>query len=173
MAVRVNVWGLDLSTARIGVAAATGELLSIKGHAGASDPYRRLHELSREVERTFRLRPPWPDLVVVEDYALGAPGRLAQVRLGEIGGIIRTRLFELDVPFVLVANATVKRFATGNGAAKKPAMIARAIELGARPTINDDEADAFHLRRMGRAAMSLESPLLDHELDALAAVRWT
>lgn len=164
----MNVVGLDLSTKRIGFAAADGQLLSISGHAGAEDPYRRLHELTRELARAFRVRPPGPDLVVVEDYALGAPGRLSLVRLGEIGGIVRTWLFEQDWPIVLVSPSSVKRFATGNGNAKKEQMIARAIELGARGNVNDDEADAFHLRRMGRAAHQLEGVLLGHELDAIA-----
>lgn len=164
----MNVVGLDLSTKRIGFAAADGQLLSISGHAGAEDPYRRLHELTRELARAFRVRPPGPDLVVVEDYALGAPGRLSLVRLGEIGGIVRTWLFEQDWPIVLVSPSSVKRFATGNGNASKEQMIARAIELGARGNVNDDEADAFHLRRMARAAHGLEGVLLDHELDAIA-----
>lgn len=170
----MNVWGLDLSTSRIGIAAASGELLSIKAHAGAADPYRRLHELTRDLARVFALRPPKPDLVVVEDYSLGSPGRISLVRLGEIGGITRLRLFELDIPFTLVRPSSVKRFATGNGSATKEQMIARAIDLGARGSVNDDEADAFHLRRMGRAANSLEGILLDHELDAIsgAGVTW-
>lgn len=172
----MNVVGLDLSTKRIGFAAADGQLLSISGHAGAEDPYRRLHELTRELARAFRLRPPGPDLVVIEDYALGAPGRIALVRLGEIGGIVRTWLFEQDYRIALVSPSSVKRFATGNGNANKQQMIDRAVELGARLSRfdNDDEADAFHLRRMGRAAHGHEGVLLDHELDALAAcgVSW-
>lgn len=171
----LRIAGLDLSTKRVGFAGPDpGDLVSISAHAGADDPYRRLHELGREIERAFRLRPPLPDLVVIEDYVLASPGRISLIRLGEIGGIVRTRLFELDVPFVLVKPSSVKRFATGNGNADKFRMIDRAIELGARGNVNDDEADAFHLRRMGRAANGLESPLVDHELDAIAnaGVSW-
>ena len=166
----MNVAGLDLSTKRIGYATPAGHLLSISGHAKADDPYRRLHELTRDLVRAFTLNPPAPDLVVVEDYALGAPGRLSLVRLGEIGGIVRTWLFEQDFRIALVPPGTLKRFATGNGNAKKDAMMARAIELGARGNVNDDEADAFHLRRMGRAAHGLEGSLLPHEIDAIAVV---
>lgn len=168
----MNVVGLDLSTKRVGFAAADGQLLSITGHAGAEDPYRRLHELTREIVRAFHLRPPKPDLVVIEDYSLAAPGRLSLVRLGEIGGVVRMTLFEMDVPMVLVPVSTVKRFATNNGAAKKDEMIRAAIRLGARGSVNDDEADAFHLRRMGRAANGLEGVLEPHELDALSVVTW-
>ena len=166
----MRIVGLDLSTKRVGLAAADGELVSISAHAGAEDPYRRLHELGREIERGLRLRPPAPDLVVVEGYSLGmfGGGILSKIRLGEIGGIVRTRLFEMGVRFVDVPPSSVKRFATGNGNAKKEQMVSRAIELGARGNVNDDEADAFHLRRMGRAANGLEGDLLGHELDAIA-----
>lgn len=167
----MNVVGLDLSTKRIGFAAADGELISIRGHAGADDPYRRLHELTREVARAFVVRPPKPDLVVIEDYSLGSPGRLSLIRLGEIGGIVRTRLFELDMSSVAIRPSTLKRFATGKGGASKDEMISAARSHGANP-MNDDEADAFHLRRMGRAALGLEHPLTDYELDAIGVVKW-
>ena len=167
----MNVVGLDLSTKRVGFAAADGELFSISAHAGAEDPYRRLHELGREIERALRLRPPAPELVVVEGYSLAmhpGGGILSKIRLGEIWGIVRTRLFEMGIRFVDVPPSSVKRFAVGNGNAKKEQMVSRAIELGARGNVNDDEADAFHLRRMARAAYGLEGDLLGHELDAIA-----
>ncbi len=165
----MRIIGLDLSTKRVGFAGPeSGDLFSISAHAGAEDPYRRLHELGRELERAIRLRPPFPDLVVLEGYSLGGPGILSKIRLGEVGGIVRTRLFEMDVRFVDVTPSSLKRFATGNGNAKKEQMVSRAIELGARGNVNDDEADAFHLRRMARAANELEGTLLDHELDAIA-----
>jgi Holliday junction resolvasome RuvABC endonuclease subunit len=167
----VNVIGLDLSTARIGFAAADGELVSIVARAKADDPYRRLHELARSVELELARRPPRPDLAVIEDYSLGGPGRISMIRLGEIGGVVRTRLFELDIPMVLVRPSTLKRFATGRGDADKPAMVAAAVARGATPR-NDDEADAFHARRMGRAALGLEGKLADHELDAVSVVTW-
>lgn len=165
----MNVWGLDLSTSKIGCATGTGELVSFSARAGAKDPYRRLSELRREVVRNLRTYPPAPELVVVEDYALASPGRMSLVRLGEIGGVIRTELFELGYRIALVPPTSLKRFATGNGAAKKPQMIDAAIAAGARDTVNDDEADAFHLRRMGLAAHGLlPDRLLQHELDAIA-----
>lgn len=171
----VRVWGLDLSTARVGIADADGAVLSIRAHAKADAPYRRLHELGREIERAIRLRPPWPDMVAVEDYALGAPGQIAKIRLGEVGGVVRTRLWELGVPFVLIPNSSNKRFATGNGNADKQQMIDRAIELGCVAAggiaPNDDEADAWHLRRMARAAYGLEGALLAHEIEALSSCR--
>lgn len=38
--------------------------------------------------------------------------------------------------------------------------------------MNDDEADAFLLRRMARQAHGLETAELDHERDAIASLSW-
>ncbi len=170
----MNVAGLDLSTKRVGYAAPDGTLHSITPHAGADDPYRRLAELRDRTERAIRLNPPLPDLIVIEDYSLGGPGIIGKIRLGEVGGVVRTRLYELGIRFVLVRPASLKRFATGNGNADKPAMVARAIALGARPSVNDDEADAFHARRMGLYAHGVYETMTDYEADAVAntGIEW-
>lgn len=169
----MRIVGLDLSTVRVGMAMANGDLVSVTGKS--PDIYRRLSDIRRGVFRELTLRPPRPDLIVVEDYSLGSPGRISLVRLGEIGGIIRSELFERDWRFVLVRPSSVKQFATGKGNADKPAMIAAARALGTRATINDDEADAFHLRRMAQAAYGLlDRPLETHEISALdgCGVEW-
>lgn len=163
--------GLDLSTKRIGYASPSGPLFSVSSRAGAADPVRRLHELNRELEATIKTFPPRPRLIVLEDYLLQTPGRKALLRLGEIGGVVRLRLFELEIPFVLVRQEQLKRYATGNGGAKKPAMIEAALELGA-PIVNDDEADAFLLRHLGRAAFGLEALELDHRREIVSAIEW-
>lgn len=168
----VRIAGLDLSTSRIGYAAPDGDLFSIVAKAGAADPARRLHELLRDLERLLRLFPPRPDLVALEGYSLASPGRISLVRLGEIGGVVRLRLFELDVPYVEIPPSSLKRHATGAGNADKYRMVSRAIELGARGSVNDDEADAFHLRRMARQAHGLEFAEYDHERDAIANLSW-
>ena len=169
----MRIAGLDLSVSRIGYAAPDGTTYSITPKAGADDGARRLYELKHSLEIVLRRDPPLPDLVVIENYSLGSPGKISLVRLGEIGGVIRERLFELDVDYVEVTPSNLKRFATGNGAADKPMMERAAYEAGATAR-NHDEADAFLLRRMGRAAHGLESPLLDHEIDAIAnaGIKW-
>ena len=163
----MRIAGLDLSTKRIGYAEPSGKVWSITSSAGADDVPRRLHELERFLELTMRRRPPLPELVAIEGYSLASPGRLALVRLGELGGVIRLRLFELEVRYVEVPPTSLKRHATGNGNADKERMLARALELGACLT-NHDEADAWLLRRMARQAHGLEPVDLDHERDAIA-----
>jgi crossover junction endodeoxyribonuclease RuvC len=162
-----RIAGLDLSTKRIGYADPAGKVWSITSAAGADAVARRLSELERFLEFTMRRHPPLPDLVAIEGYSLASPGRLALVRLGELGGVVRARLFELEVRYVEIPPTSLKRHATGNGNANKEQMEARARELGALIT-NHDEADAWLARRMARHAHGLEDLRLDHETDAIA-----
>lgn len=173
--------GLDLSTKTIGYAGPDGTVRSISPRTGAEEPARRLHELARELERSLRVFPPRPRLIVVEGYSLASPGRLSLVRLGELGGVVRLRLFELEIAYVEIPPSSLKRYATGNGSAEKPAMIEAALELGARfsrpvtgneKTDPHDEADAFLLRHLGRAAYSLEELPADHRLEVVSSITW-
>lgn len=53
---------------------------------------------------------------------------------------------EVVVPYSSIAVGTIKKFATGNGAAKKDKMIAAAEALGYK-VVDDNAADALHLLR--------------------------
>ena len=170
----MNVAGCDPSTSRIGWAGTDGSLHSISAKAKADENARRLHELVSSVDRTMAIRPPWPDVIAVEGYSLQAfgGGILSKIRLGEIGGSLRLRWFEQGIPYVEVPPSSLKRFATGSGNADKERMVRAAQQQGATPR-NDDEADAFHLRRMALAAYGLISGQLeDYELDAISALPW-
>lgn len=48
-------------------------------------------------------------------------------------------------PFVSVAVSTLKKFATGHGGAKKPAMIQAAEEATGLEGLTEHEADAYHV----------------------------
>ena len=164
--------GLDLSTTRIGYADPDGATYSISAQAGSKEPARRLYELVRSLEHRLWIIRPRPRLVVVEGYSLGSPGRLSLVRLGELGGVVRLRLFELDIAYVEIPPSSLKKYATGSGAAKKPAMQAAAAELGASAA-NHDEADAFLLRHLGRAAYGLEAVEPDgYRAEIIASIAW-
>lgn len=169
----MRVAGLDVSTSRIGYADPSGGLHSITARAGAEDKARRLHELKRAVERAVVLYPPRPDLVVIEGYAPNGPNRWSLIRLGEIGGVIRAALFDLDIPFREVPPKSLKLFATGKGNADKVMMV-RAVEALDVAVMNDDEADAFHARRFGLCSLGMESVEHEHEARAIrdCGVRW-
>lgn len=161
--------GIDSSTKRIGYAGPDGRLWSISARAGSKDRARRLHELGRQLERAILLYPPRPAIAIIEGYALNTPGRLGLTRQAEIGGVIRRLLFELGIPFLEIEPSRLKLYATGNGNASKEAMIAAAIELDAAP-LNDDEADALHLRALGRMGYGLDPLELGSKLAVLSSI---
>jgi hypothetical protein len=60
------------------------------------------------------------DLVFLEDYALGAKGKV--FNLGENGGLLKWKMWKAGVPFHLVGPTVVKKFASGKGNADKDKM---------------------------------------------------
>ena len=161
--------GLDPGTKATGFAGADGTLFTIA--TGDELRGRRLEELDRKLVRALALHHPRPALVVLEGPALHAPGALSLVRQAEARGIILRRLYLEAIDVVEIPPSSLKRFATGKGNADKAAMVASAAAHGPQ-VLTSDEADAFHLRRLGRAAYGLEDAREAHELEVIASLTW-
>jgi len=142
------VVGLDLSLARTGMALTDGRLVSIRPKAGADDRGRRLHQIVSDITAWLTASRIPPSLAVIERYSPGGIQGLTASHIGELGGVVRLRLFELAIPWIEVPPAALKKYATGSGGASKEMMTAAAEVAGADPN-NHDEADAFWLRRYG------------------------
>lgn len=135
-----TVVGLDLSLTATGIATDHAEVLATK-LKGAE----RLAWVRDEVYD--RLHAPKADLVVLEGYAYARANQAHQV--GELGGVIRLMLHEAGVPWVEVAPAALKKYATGHGNAGKGEVLAAAIRRLGYDGHDDNEADALWLREMG------------------------
>lgn len=101
----------------------------------------------------------------VEDYAFSKSNGAHQ--LGEVGGAVRSELWNADIPFRLHDPPSVKKFATGSGVAKKDEMVAAvkklwpALEdLDVDETTREDLADAFTLAQMARVEYLVRSGTL-------------
>lgn len=116
-----------------------------------------------------------PDLAVLEGYAYGmARGASQQHSLGELGGVVRLALHDLRIPFVDVAPASLKKYATGRGNAKKEEVLVAAVKRLGYHGSNHNVADAMWLRQM--AADHYETPgavqMPKAQRAALEAVEW-
>ena len=112
----------------------------------------RLPEIGNEL--MFAVRPARPDLVVIEDLAGVYPGKSARI-IPMLHGVIRDRLQQDMIPFMVLNPRTVKIFATGNGGADKDDMALSARRRLGRTYETDDECDADWCRVAGRVAYGL------------------
>lgn len=93
------------------------------------------------------------DLAVVEGFAFARPEQSHQ--LGALGYMMRIWLWSHQIPFVTVAPAALKKWASGSGKCKKD-LILREVNRRWQVVIDDDNAaDAYALLKLGEALVNL------------------
>lgn len=91
------------------------------------------------------------DYVCIESYSFSSRNSHAHA-LGELGGVIRVLLYELNIPYADIPPTSRSKFATGKGNAGKSEVVS---SVSARTGIvwsgkgADDMCDAWVLRQMG------------------------
>lgn len=163
-----QVIGLDLSLTGTGVALPDGSSLTITSrHRGVE----RLAELRDTVARLVLAG---CDLVAIEGYSMGTARQSSHAHgLGELGGVIRLQLHDLDIRYVDIPPASLKRYATGKGNANKNDMLLAAARRLGYDGNSNDEADALWLRAMTLDACAtpiVELPVANRE--ALSKITW-
>lgn len=138
-----RVLALDLALGATGVCLPDGRAFEIRTPTKLNT-YRRISQLGREVVDLIAAH--GVHEVWIEDYAPNSLGRMSTIRAAELQGPIRIHLTEQRIPWATVVPSHLKRWATGNGTAKKAEMIEAASQRGAVWTCTDNEADAFLLR---------------------------
>jgi Holliday junction resolvasome RuvABC endonuclease subunit len=107
----------------------------------------RLHYIEQQIAAVVELvRPAY---VVYEGNAMQGKGRVFDI--GELGGVLKLRLWVAGITILLVPPSSLKMFVTGKGNADKEAMMEATAALAGRSFSSDDEADAFGLLLMGEA----------------------
>lgn len=87
------------------------------------------------------------DLTVIEGY--GYANKFTLVPMVEIGTILRVFMIDANIPYEEVAPASLKRFVTGNGRAKKDAVMRSVHDRWGHKCSNDNAADAVGLAYYG------------------------
>lgn len=143
----LRILAADLSLTSTGLALPDGTTLTLK--PGKRTGCERLAWIRDEVlEHAKPLDFGIPvDLVVIEGYAMGTGRQAGTYAIGELGGVIRLALHEAGIPYIEIAPATLKKFATGKGNANKDAVLLAAARAGFDGD-NNNEADAWWLRKL-------------------------
>jgi crossover junction endodeoxyribonuclease RuvC len=102
----------------------------------------------------------------MEDFSFGSSCAFAR----EIAGatyMVRHWLWKHDIPYVLVAPTTLKKFATGKGNADKALIIKAVFQRWAHDVDNNNSADAVVLNYIGRAIVGDWQPTTDQQREVI------
>lgn len=165
-----TVIGLDLSLTSTGYSCGDDRCLLTTKAKGA----QRLDEISFAVlSKALDLTDP---VVVIEGYSFASRNSQAHA-IGELGGCVRMRLWQANIPYVEVPPTCRAKFATGKGNAGKGEVLSA---VSARTGIvwsgggADDLCDAFLLEEMG--LVKIGSPRFSWpavNLSAMDKVDWS
>ncbi|MFM1655552.1 hypothetical protein ACI7RC_26160 [Brevibacillus sp. B_LB10_24] len=111
---------------------------------GSQDP-KRMASLLGEVMAFVKP----DDIVCIEGFAFGAQGQGVSVQYG-IGWGLRVALFRRGIAYTEVSPASVKKFATGKGNAKKDEMVLPIFKKWGFEHSSDNVRDAFVLAQIAR-----------------------
>jgi crossover junction endodeoxyribonuclease RuvC len=139
--------GLDLSLTSTGIAVGNETwAISAKGLKGP----QRLVNLRNQIIESLEAASS-SVVVIIEGYSFGSRNSHAHA-LGELGGVVRTALFEASFPYVDIPPTVRAKFATGRGNAGKSEVVsavsARTGLLWDGPG-NEDRCDAWILQEIG------------------------
>lgn len=142
------VLGLDLSISSTGVADVHGDrdTITTPGVAGDQRLCAIRDRIRDELTGASPPRGRWPDLVVIEDVVVRSAS--ASV-LGMLHGVVRADLIDRAIPYLLVAPATLKVYATSRGNAPKPDLRVELLKRTGVDERDDNAVDATWLRLLG------------------------
>lgn len=108
-----------------------------------------------------------PDLICIEDYSYGSSVGQA-FSIGELGGIIKCSLIELDFKVLLMSPSSLKKFISGKGNSSKDVMMLKTFQKYGEEFTDNNICDAFGLVQVGKAY--LEGTDIKYEKEVLEKV---
>lgn len=166
------VIGIDQSETSTGfhIEAPDGTVLNsgtFKPPTGPENEHQRDKEIVSFIQDTIKSIYGSSILVVIEDTVNTSFSVRA---LAGLSKLVRFKLWLLGVPYFEVVGSTLKKYATGSGAAKKNTIMMEVLDRFKFKSSCDDHADAYVLCRIGRAAASLEEPTINAQRDVLKSL---
>lgn len=110
------------------------------------------------------------ELVVMEGLSYGSNDPSAQERAG-LAYLIRLSFWKRQMPFVIIAPSTNKKFATGKGSSKKEMMLLEVFRRWNHTAGDNNQADAISLVYLGMALTYQWDPTMEAQREVLTVVR--
>lgn len=116
------------------------------------DEVKRIRKIVEEIELIVGAET--PTIAVIENLAFGVRNATALTQLAALNYFVRSMLIDYNVTFVLVAPNSLKKFVTGNGAAKKDEMLLATFKRYGVTILDDNENDGYGLAQIGLALLN-------------------
>lgn len=153
------VLGLDLSLTKTGycvlkekgVHCTSGVIRSKPAGDTPSDELKRILNIVYEIDELIHRHN--PNLVVIENLAFGVTKTTAITQLSGLNYFAREASFNQDIPFLLVAPTTLKKFITGSGKGEKDMMMMEVYKEYGFEAEDNNECDAYCLAVIGLAVL--------------------
>ena len=165
----MNILGIDLSLTSTGISV-NGETGTITTQAKGAERLSiiSLAILDAIIDNSV-------EIVAIEGYSFASRNSQA-FSIGELGGVVRTRLWERNIPYVDIPPTCRAKFATGRGnAAKTEVMSSISAKTGMifAGKGADDMCDAWILEEMCRTVIGIsEHDWSATQLSALDKIDW-
>lgn len=151
--------GIDLSLTGTGVVILEdGKLMEQKlikskptANGTPKDEVKRIQKIVEEVQDSIIYHKGKIQVAVIEGLAFMVRNATALVQLSALNYMTRAMLMEYDIPFIIVAPTSLKKFITGNGAAKKDVMLIETYKRYGVTLLDDNVCDAYGLAQVGLA----------------------
>lgn len=111
------------------------------------DEVKRILQIVKDIEEGFKGNV--IDIAVIEGLAFMVRNATALVQLSALNYMTRAMLMTHDIPFVIVAPTSLKKFIASNGAAKKDAMLLETFKRYGVTILDDNVCDAYGLAQVG------------------------
>lgn len=156
--------GLDLSLAKTGYTVMCDGVVKFSGIIKSQpsgdkhiDELKRLIKIVDQIEvMTFQIGK--PDIVAIENLAFMARNTTALTQLAGLSYFVRQMLLDNNIPFLMVAPLTLKKFVTGKGKGDKSLMLMTVYKDYGFESLDDNVCDAFGLAALSMAVLG--SPIL-------------
>jgi len=163
MAKTLKTLGLDLSLVGTGlISLKDGEIevqKLIKSKPVGDKPINeliRIRKIVSDIEDVLSDMDNLPDLACIDGMAFMARNTTALVQLSALNYMTRALLADYNIPFVIVAPTSLKKFITGSGASKKDVMLIEMYKRYNVTILDDNENDAYGLAQIGKALKEKE-----------------
>ena len=159
--------GIDPSPTKTGLARITPDGLETKLLTTKLRGVERLRFYRDELKKFLELSGQIVG-VCIEGPSLGSINRADD--LGQLRGVLEVCAMDFCTDIVVVAPTSLKKFATGNGGAKKEAMI-RAAEKKWGVVLGEDEADAAWMAFLSQAVYGNADRLTRAQMEVVRGIK--